>query len=60
MSALREQLSRRLRELEVEERAWPGRAAGSPWYEMRLRSPADVEEAVRLVRLAPQGLAGKA
>ncbi len=101
MNALREQLSRRLRELEVEERAWPGRDDGfvsllfdgkefahfhtgseidirlgkdtiererlvhpvdskvhpgrsgnSPWYEMAILSAADVDEAVRLVKIA--------
>ncbi len=30
----------------------PGRAANSPWHELRLLSGADVDEAVRLVQLA--------
>jgi hypothetical protein len=30
----------------------PDRAKGSPWYEMKLRTVADVDEAIRLVRLA--------
>ncbi|HEX5160624.1 MAG TPA: luciferase family protein [Steroidobacteraceae bacterium] len=34
----------------------PERAAGSPWYEMKLRTAADVDEAIRLVRLAIQGI----
>jgi hypothetical protein len=33
----------------------PDRAAGSPWYEWRLKRPADVDEAVRLVQLAIAG-----
>jgi hypothetical protein len=101
MNMLRRQLSARLRELGVEERAWPGRDDGfaslefggaefahfhdwceldirlgkvaiarerlvhpptstvhpgrsrnSPWYEMRIETAQDVEEAVRLVKLA--------
>jgi len=30
----------------------PGRAKGSPWHEMRIRSAADVDEIVRLVTMA--------
>ncbi|HEX6637243.1 MAG TPA: luciferase family protein [Steroidobacteraceae bacterium] len=30
----------------------PDRAANSPWHEMRVKLPSDVDEAVRLVRLA--------
>jgi luciferase-like monooxygenase len=30
----------------------PGRAKGSPWYEMRLSKAGDVDEAIRLVKLA--------
>ena len=30
----------------------PGRSKSSPWYEFRIRSKADVDEAVRLVELA--------
>lgn len=101
MNTLRELLSHRLRELGVEERAWPGRDDGfasllfngkdfahfhnwceidirlgkatikrerlahpatskvhpdrsknSPWFEMQIGSPADVDEIVRLVKLA--------
>lgn len=108
MSMLRNRLSQRLRELGVEERAWPGRDDGfaslrfggkefahfhadreidirlgkdairrerlvhpvdstvhpdrsknSPWYEMRIHSAADVDEAVRLVRIAIQGMREK-
>ena len=106
-NALRARLSQQLRELGVEERAWPGRdngfasllfkgkefahfhnwceidirlgketikrerlvhpadskvhptrAKGSPWYEMAIRSDADVGEAVRLVKIAVLGLGG--
>jgi hypothetical protein len=104
MNPLRTKLSRRLRDLSVEERAWPGRddgfaslvfegnefahfhdwceidirlgkdviarerlvrqpsrvhpkrAKGSPWYEMTLNTASDIDEAVRLVRLAILGL----
>lgn len=105
VNPLRENLSKRLRELSVEERAWPGRDDGfasllfkgqefahfhdwceidirlgkqviarerleraavsrvhpgrsksSPWFEMRLNSAADVDEAVRLVKIAILGL----
>jgi hypothetical protein len=104
-SALREQLTRRLLEIGVEERAWPGRddgfasllfqgkdfghfhsdceidirlgkdviarerlihppdssvhpgrARNSPWYEMKVRSAADIDEAARLVRIAVDGI----
>ena len=107
MNALRKSLSRRLREIAVEERAWPGRDDGfasllfggkefahfhtwceidirlgkvaiarerlehpanstvhpgrsrnSPWYEMKILTAADVDEAVRLVKVAIQGLGG--
>lgn len=34
----------------------PGRAKSSPWYEMKVASVADVDEAVRLVRMAIQKL----
>ena len=34
----------------------PGRSKNSPWYEMKIASGADVDEAVRLVMLAIQGL----
>lgn len=34
----------------------PDRAKNSPWHEMKLRSPADVDEAVRLVQLAIEDL----
>ncbi|HKE95001.1 MAG TPA: luciferase family protein [Povalibacter sp.] len=106
-SALRNRLSQKLRELGVEERAWPGRDDGfasllfrgqefahfhthceidvrlgkdvirrerlvhpsdstvhpgrsrnSPWYEMKVSSATDVDEAVRLVQIAIQGLRG--
>ena len=109
MSAHRNALSKRLRDLGVVERAWPGRDDGfasllfggkefahfhteceldirlgkdvikrerlvhpadskvhpdrsrsSPWYEMKVTSAADVDEAVRLVQIAIQGLRGKA
>lgn len=105
-SALRERLIRRLLELGVEERAWPGRedgfasllfhgkdfahfhsdceidirlgkevikrerlshppdstvhpgrAAGSPWHEMRVRDPGDIDAVVRLVKIAIDGIA---
>ena len=108
MHALRSRLSSKLRDLSVEERAWPGRDDGfaslhykgkefahfhdwtevdirlgkntikrerlvrslhskvhpdrpdsSPWYEMTLSSAADVEEAVRLIKIAIQELASK-
>lgn len=108
MKDLRNSLSQRLRELGIEERAWPGRDDGfasllfrgkefahfhthceidirlgkevikrehlvhrtqstvhpdrssnSPWYEMEVRSPSDVEEAIRLVQIAVQGLQAK-
>jgi hypothetical protein len=108
MNALHKRLSRRLRELAVEVRAWPGRDDGfasllfdgkefahfhtwceidirlgkntikrehlvhpseskvhpgrssnSPWYEMRILSVADVDEAVRLVKIAILGLRGE-
>ena len=101
--ALRDRLSQQLRELGVEERAWPGRddgfasllfegkefahfhnwceieirlgketikrerlvhpanskvhptrAKGSPWYELAIRSDADVDEVVRLVKIVIQ------
>ncbi|KAF1711134.1 hypothetical protein CSC70_04200 [Pseudoxanthomonas kalamensis DSM 18571] len=101
MHALRKRLSRKLREIGVEEQAWPGRddgfaslmyggkefahfhseceldirlgkdvikrerlsrlpdstvhpdrSASSPWHEMRILADADVDEAVRLVRMA--------
>lgn len=106
MNGLRKSISRKLQELGVEERAWPGRedgfaslvfrgkefahfhndgeidirlgkelirreklthpadstvhpdrAASSPWYEMKLRTAVDVNEAVRLVRLAIHAIA---
>lgn len=109
MNTLRDRLSLKLRELGVEERAWPGRddgfasllfrgkefahfhtgneldirlgkdvikrerlvrlpdstvhphrSANSAWYEIRFRNAAEVEEVLRLVRLALQGLAKKA
>jgi len=105
MNVHRKELSSRLRDLGVEERAWPGRddgftslhyqgkdlghfhpngeidlrlgkevikreqlthpadstvhpdrAKGSPWYEMKVASAKDVNEAVRLARLAIDGL----
>lgn len=108
MHEFRIRLSQRLRELAVEERAWPGRDDGfaslyfhgkefahfhhwaeldirlgkdviarerlvrpppsrvhpdrsknSPWYEVTLGSAADVDEAVRLVKLAILGLEGR-
>jgi hypothetical protein len=34
----------------------PGRAKNSPWYEMKILSALDVEEATRLVTIAIQGL----
>src|SRR3569623_3811187 len=34
----------------------PDRAKGSPWFEFRISSAADVQEAIRLVRLAIAGL----
>ncbi|MCB1553014.1 MAG: DUF5519 family protein [Xanthomonadales bacterium] len=109
MHALRDTLSRRLRELGVEERAWPGRddgfaslhfrgkefahfhhwseidirlgkdvikrerlvraapskvhpdrASGSPWFEIALNSTADVDEALRLVKLVVASMERKA
>lgn len=39
-------------------RVHPGRSKSSPWYEMTLDSPADVDEAVRLVKLAIFGPGG--
>ena len=109
MSALRNALSKRLRDIGVVERAWPGRddgfasllfggkefahfhteceldirlgkdvikrerlvhptdstvhpdrARSSPWFEMKVTSAADMDEAVRLVQIAIQGLRGKA
>ena len=108
MNALRNSLSQRLRELAVEERAWPGRDDGfasllfdgkdfahfhtwseidirlgkdvirrerlvhpsnskvhpgrsnnSPWYEMKILNAADVDEAVRLVKIAILEIGGK-
>ena len=108
MNTLRNTLSQRLRELAIEERAWPGRDDGfaslhfdgkdiahfhtwseidirlgkntikreglvhppnskvhpgrsrnSPWYEMKILSAADVDEAARLVKLAILELRGK-
>jgi len=105
MNTLRNTLSRKIRELGVEERAWPGRddgfaslfyqgkefahfhagceldirlgkevirrerltplpdsavhpdrARSSPWHEMRISSASDVQEAVRLIQLAVQGI----
>lgn len=105
MNPLRDSLIMRLRELSVEERAWPGRDDGfasllfegrefahfhnwseidirlgketiarerlvrptvskvhpersknSPWYEMTLNTPSDVDEVVRLVKMAILGL----
>jgi Family of unknown function (DUF5519) len=106
MNALRKKLSRKLQEIGVEEKAWPGRDDGfaallfngkefahyhcwdeidirlgkvtikreglshpadstahpdrsknSPWYEMKILTGEDVDQAVRLVRLAILGLA---
>lgn len=34
----------------------PGRSDSSPWYEMTLDSEADVEEAIRLITIAIEGL----
>jgi hypothetical protein len=34
----------------------PDRSSSSPWYEMEVHNASDVEEAVRLVQLAVQGL----
>ena len=34
----------------------PGRAKGSPWYEMKLTRAADVDQAIRLVKLAIEAL----
>jgi len=34
----------------------PGRAKGSAWYEFRISGAADVQKAIRLVRLAIEGL----
>lgn len=42
-----------------ESRVHPDRAKGSPWYEMQIRSSPDVNEAIRLVKIAIQGLKGK-
>lgn len=106
MNALRATLSARLRDLSVEERAWPGRddgfasllfkghefahfhdwseidirlgkgviarerlvrapsrvhpkrAKGSPWYEAKLSTVADVDKVVHLVKLAILELGG--
>ena len=38
----------------------PDRAGSSPWYEMKLRTAADVNEALRLVRIAIQAIGAKA
>ena len=35
-----------------ESKVHPGRSKNSPWYEMRIDSAEDVDEAVRLVKLA--------
>jgi hypothetical protein len=108
VKSLRNSLSSRLRELAVEERAWPGRDEGfasllfdgkefahfhnwseidirlgkdvirreglthpsdskvhpgrsknSPWYEMKILNVADVNEVVRLVRVAIAELRGR-
>jgi hypothetical protein len=108
VNALRSALSKRLRDIGVVERAWPGRddgfasllfdgkefahfhtdceidirlgksvikrerlvhssdstvhpdrALSSPWYEMKVTSAADVDEAVRLVQIAIHGLRAK-
>jgi len=105
MTHIRNRLSHRLRDLGIEERAWPGREDGvasllfrgkesayfhtddeidirlgknvirqehlihpadstvhptrsksSSWYELRVRSEADVDEALRLVQIALSGL----
>ena len=105
VSAVRKSLSTRLRELGVEERAWPGRddgfasltyagkefahfhtdheidirlgkdiikrerlihpsdstvhpdrASGSPWYEMKVRTASEADEAIRLVALAIEAM----
>jgi hypothetical protein len=36
-------------------RVHPGRAKNSPWYEMKILSATDVDEAVRLVKIAVAG-----
>ncbi len=105
MNALRKTLSQKIRDLGVEERAWPGRddgfsallykgkdiahfhsdceldirlgkvvktreglkplpdstvhptrAIGSPWHEFRIFTESDVNEAIRLLRFAIQGV----
>ena len=40
----------------VDSKVHPGRSKNSPWYEMPIHSAADVDEAVRLVRVAILGL----
>jgi luciferase-like monooxygenase len=37
-------------------RVHPGRARNSPWHEMKILSAADVDEAVRLVKIAVAGM----
>ena len=37
----------------------PERTSGSPWYEMKLRTEADVDEAIRLLSLAILGIRDK-
>jgi hypothetical protein len=37
----------------------PGRSKNSPWYEMKILSAADVDEAVRLVKVAILEIKGK-
>jgi len=37
----------------------PGRSKNSPWYEMRILSAADVDEVVRLVKIAILGISGR-
>jgi hypothetical protein len=37
----------------------PDRSKNSPWYEMKILNAADVNEVVRLVRVAIAGLGGR-
>ena len=39
-------------------RVHPGRSKSSPWYEMTFKTPSDVDEVVRLVKVAIRGLDG--
>jgi hypothetical protein len=43
----------------VDSKVHPGRSKNSPWYEMTILSAADVDEAVRLVKIAILGVRGR-